>query len=101
MRDFDELLNECLTPEQITEVEAEVKKDLALIKIQKLRKLRHLSQNEMAKAMGISQPALSKLEGRSNVTVKTLMDYVTALGGNLKIQAEFDGNSVDILSAKS
>lgn len=35
MRDFDELLNECLTPEQIAEVEEEVQKELALIKKRK------------------------------------------------------------------
>ena len=100
MRDFDELLDECLTPEQIAQVEEEARKEVALIKIRKLRKIRNFSQGEMAKAMGISQPALSKLERRSNVTVNTLIDYVAALGGRLKIQAEFGDNAVDILTAE-
>jgi transcriptional regulator with XRE-family HTH domain len=53
-----------------------------------LREARGVSQSELAKLLGISQPAVAKLEsGRSrNIQLRTLASYVAALGGKLKIE---------------
>jgi hypothetical protein len=39
--------------------------------------------------MRISQPAVSKLERRADVSVSALRDYVAALGGELELSARF------------
>lgn len=57
-----------------------------------LRDLRHalaLTQEAMAKSLGINQENLSRLERRSDLLLSTLSSYVEAMGGNLRLIAEF------------
>jgi transcriptional regulator with XRE-family HTH domain len=51
----------------------------------RLREARGLSQRDLAAKLGISQPAIAKIEsGRAaNLQLKTLVRFVTALGGEL------------------
>lgn len=53
-----------------------------------LREARGVSQNQLARILGVSQPAIAKLEsGRvKNVELKTLVRYATALGGRVKVE---------------
>ncbi len=44
-----------------------------------LRKLRSVTQVELARQLGIAQPSLSGLEHRSDVQLSTLRDYIEAL----------------------
>jgi transcriptional regulator with XRE-family HTH domain len=52
-----------------------------------LRARRGLTQRELAARMGVSQPAIAKLEsGRvKNLELRTLLRWATALGANLDI----------------
>jgi DNA-binding XRE family transcriptional regulator len=52
-----------------------------------LRERRGMTQRELAARMGVSQPAIAKLEsGRvRNLELRTLCRWATALGGQLKI----------------
>jgi transcriptional regulator with XRE-family HTH domain len=47
-----------------------------------------VSQAQLAKALGVSQPAIAKLEsGRAkNIELRTLVRAVSALGGTVRIQ---------------
>jgi transcriptional regulator with XRE-family HTH domain len=54
-----------------------------------LRESRGQSQAAVAKAMRVSQSAVSKLEHRDDVSVAALRDYLAALGGTLEMQARF------------
>ncbi|HLC26407.1 MAG TPA: helix-turn-helix transcriptional regulator [bacterium] len=67
----DEMLNEM-----------RVEQDLAA-----LREERGISQSQLAKLLGVSQPAIAKIESGKvkNLTLKTLVRYATALGGEVKI----------------
>ena len=49
------------------------------------------TQTELATAMGVTQPRVSALERGEldSVTLSTLRAYVRALGGNLRIVADF------------
>lgn len=48
------------------------------------------SQQQLADAMGISQPAVTAIEKRGNeVKLGTLKRYIEALGGKLSLQIEF------------
>lgn len=53
-----------------------------------LRESRGLSQSALARAIGVSQPAVAKLESDKikNVKISTLAKYVAGLGGRLKVE---------------
>jgi predicted XRE-type DNA-binding protein len=56
-----------------------------------LRRRQELTVHEVATVMGVRQPRVSQLEGSdlSHAEVATLRAYVHALGGNLRVVAEF------------
>jgi DNA-binding XRE family transcriptional regulator len=65
--------------------------NLAALRIEQeliaLREARGLSQAQVAKLLGVSQPAVAKIEsGSENLTLRTLVKMVTALGGMLSIR---------------
>ncbi|PVU24910.1 transcriptional regulator, partial [Yersinia pestis] len=54
--------------------------------LQMMREELQLSQKQVAEAMGISQPAVTKLEQRGNdLKLATLKRYVEAMGGKLSL----------------
>jgi transcriptional regulator with XRE-family HTH domain len=61
-----------------------------------LRQARRHSQEELARALKVNQPAVAKLEKRTDMYVSNLRRYVEALGGQLKITAEFPEGEVVI-----
>jgi transcriptional regulator with XRE-family HTH domain len=50
-----------------------------------LREKAGLSQRELAKRIGISQPRVAAIEQSRNVTIDVLDQYVQALGGSLEL----------------
>lgn len=61
-----------------------------------LRQARRRSQEELARALKVNQPAVAKLERRTDMYVSNLRRYVEALDGQLKITAEFPEGEVAI-----
>ena len=57
--------------------------------LQDLRKAHKLTQESMAARLGIKQENVSRLEKRSDLLLSTLQGYVEALGGQLRLVAEF------------
>ena len=66
--------------------------------LQELRQARKLTQVRMAKALGISQDGVSRLEKRSDLLLSTLRKSVEAMGGNLSLVAEFPDREPVVLS---
>ena len=69
-----------------------------------LRELRHarkLTQVRMAKALGITQDSVSRLEKRSDLLLSTLRKTVEAMGGRLTLVAEFPDHKPVVLSGIS
>ena len=60
-----------------------------------LREKRGLSQTAAAKLLGVSQPAVAKLESGKvkNAKISTLARYAAALGGRLKVEIVPDPTS--------
>ncbi|MFD0855817.1 helix-turn-helix domain-containing protein [Actinomadura adrarensis] len=54
-----------------------------------MRKKAGLTQAEVAEAMGVSQQRVSAIESGSVAELGTLADYIHALGGELKVIADF------------
>ena len=61
-----------------------------------LRAARRLSQETLAEVLETSQSSISRIERRADVYVSTLRRYVEAMGGRLKIVAEFPDETVKI-----
>jgi len=66
--------------------------------LRELRRTRKLTQVRMAKALGITQDSVSRLEKRSDVLLSTLRKTVRAMGGNLSLVAEFPDRAPIVLS---
>jgi transcriptional regulator with XRE-family HTH domain len=54
-----------------------------------LRQAEHLMQERMAELMGVEQENVSRLERRADLLLSTLSSYVAAMGGKLRLIAEF------------
>jgi transcriptional regulator with XRE-family HTH domain len=66
-----------------------------------LRELRHarkLTQVRMAKALGTTQDNISRLEKRSDLLLSTLRKTVEAMGGDLRLLAEFPDRAPVVLA---
>jgi predicted transcriptional regulator len=64
--------------------------------LEELRKARSLSQEDIATTLTVGQPAVAKLEKRTDMHVSNLRRYIEALGGTLEITAHFSEASVVI-----
>jgi transcriptional regulator with XRE-family HTH domain len=64
--------------------------------LHELRKRRAVSQEELASRLAVGQPAVAKLERRTDMYVSNLRRYVEALGGKLTITAQFPDGAVTI-----
>ena len=78
------------SPEERTKVAARtaelIEEELTL---RDLRQARHLTQERMAELMGVEQESVSRLERRADLLLSTLSGYVAAMGGKLRLVAEF------------
>ena len=63
-----------------------------------LRRARKLTQARVAKTLGITQDSVSRLEKRSDLLLSTLRKTVKAMGGNVRIVAEFPDRAPVTLS---
>jgi transcriptional regulator with XRE-family HTH domain len=66
-----------------------------------LRKARKLTQARVAKTLGITQDSVSRLEKRSDLLLSTLRKTVKAMGGEVRIIAEFPDRAPILLTELS
>ena len=92
---FSELTKD-FTPERRRRVDDKKRELLAEMPLHELRRARALTQRDMAKKLKVNQPAVSKLEQRADVYVSSLRSYIEAVGGKLKIVAEFPEGEIAI-----
>jgi predicted XRE-type DNA-binding protein len=71
-------------------------------RLAQLREELGLTQVQVAERMGISQPRISQLEKGDigQMEVDTIRRYITALGGRLKIIADFDDHDVTVSTSQ-
>jgi len=85
------------TPAHRARVEDEKRLMDALTTLYELRKQRGVTQADLARALAVSQPAVSKIERGDDPSVSTLQKYVAALGGELHVSATFpDGQEINL-----
>ena len=89
-------LTKDFTPERRQRIEAMKNELLAEMPLHELRRARALTQRDLAKTLKVNQPAVAKLEQRADVYVSSLRSHIEAVGGRLKIVAEFPEGEVAI-----
>jgi DNA-binding transcriptional regulator YiaG len=92
---FSELTKD-FTPERRQRIENLKSELLAEMPLHELRRARALTQRDLARTLKVNQPAVAKLEQRADVYVSSLRSYIEAVGGKLKIVAEFPEGEVHI-----
>ena len=92
---FSELTRD-FTPERRRRIDEMKRELLAEMPLHELRRARELTQRDMAKLLKVNQPAISEMEQRADVYVSSLRSYIEAVGGKLKIVAEFPEGEVAI-----
>jgi transcriptional regulator with XRE-family HTH domain len=95
VRNFDDTLAK-LSPEVRAEAEALASQMIAEMALAELRAARDLSQEQLAKILNISQPAVAKIERQTDMYLSTLRNIVTAMGGTLELIAHFPEGDVRI-----
>ena len=79
-----------LDPVRRRQIEERAKEMIAEeMTLRELRKARRLTQASVARELGISQDAISRLEQRSDLLLSTLRRTVEAMGGTLSLVARF------------
>lgn len=88
MRTLDEVIVS-RSPESQARIKEMADEMILEVGLQMMREELQLSQKQVAEAMGISQPAVTKLEQRGNdLKLATLKRYVEAMGGKLSLDVE-------------
>ena len=88
MRTLDEVIAS-RSPESQARIKEMADEIILEVVLQMMREELQLSQKQVAEAMGISQPAVTKLEQRGNdLKLATLKRYVEAMGGKLSLDVE-------------
>jgi transcriptional regulator with XRE-family HTH domain len=72
------------------------KKYRAEMALDELRAAREMTQQHLARILGVNQAAVSKMEHRADMYISTLQNFVRAMGGQLLISAIFPEGEVKI-----
>lgn len=97
---FAELRNK-MTSESVARSGAKAKLMLDEMPLNELRQARGLSQATLAKVLNVQQPAIAKLEHRTDMYLSTLRSHIEAMGGILEIVAKFPDGNVKISNFES
>lgn len=76
-----------MSPERLAATDALAKEIIAEMNLANMRQSRGLSQSDLADALDVHQPAIAKIEQRSDMHVSTLRNYIEAMGGKLLLYA--------------
>ena len=85
-----------MTPESQARADEKARAMLAEMPLNELRQARGLSQKMLAEVLHIQQPAVAKLEKRTDMYLSTLRSHIEAMGGELEVVARFPDGAVKI-----
>jgi len=85
-----------MTPQAQDRSAAQAESMLAAMPLNELRQARGLSQKMLADVLHVQQPAIAKLEKRTDMYLSTLRSHIEAMGGDLEVIARFPDGAVKI-----
>ncbi len=99
LKDWErKVLEEPGAAERVAEIEDELRLATALTA---LREQAGLSQRELARRIGVSQPRVAAIERSTNVTIEVLEQYVNAVGGDLVVTVVKGRRTIPLLHARA
>ena len=90
-----------MSAKRVKNAKAQAKEIMAEMLVAEIRKEAGFTQEDLAKAMGIKQPSLSKLESQKDIQISTLQRLIQALGGQLELIAHMPGGDIKISQFKT
>ena len=100
MSNLDEYLaKRGVTPAQMEQAERETQTLVEAYNLREARKTSHMTQVQVAKAIGVSQNRVYRIENGDlgAMSVDSLRRYVAALGGSLTLVATLPGGRFEIV----
>ena len=94
-RKFSELVAK-RSPEWRADVERMTEQMRQEMDLTQLRTAHQLSQAALGEILHVEQPAVAKLEKRTDMYISTLRRFIEAMGGELEITARFPNHNVRI-----
>jgi len=94
-RNFKEL-EEQISPQSRKRANARAKEMIAEMLLGELRRYAGLTQEQLARTLGVTQPSLSKLERQEDMQIGTLRRLIEALDGQLEIIAHLPKGDIRI-----
>jgi DNA-binding XRE family transcriptional regulator len=89
-------LRNAIPAERSEKIDDRVQQTIEEMPLNELRNARGLTQEMLAEALHIQQPAIAKLEKRADMYISTLRSHIKAMGGELEITARFPDGAVKI-----
>lgn len=89
-------LRDRMSPEAQARAEVRAQTLLTEMPLHELRQARGLSQKMLAEVLHVQQPAIAKLERRTDMYISTLRSHIEAMGGELEVVARFPDGDVRI-----
>lgn len=95
-KSFDALVKRTTTKRTRATAARRTQELLGELLLSEARQLTGKTQRQIALALGIKQPSMSKLEKQTDMRISTLQKIVKALGGELEVLAKFPKGTVKI-----
>ncbi|HWL94558.1 MAG TPA: helix-turn-helix domain-containing protein [Phycisphaerae bacterium] len=95
-RSFDTLVRRTTNKRVRARAEQRTRQLLGEMLLAEIRNHVGMTQGEVARALGIKQPSLSKLEKQPDMQISTLNKIVEVLGGELEVVARFPKGAVRV-----
>jgi len=89
-----------MNAERRARIEQGVREDLVEMLLSEIRRLAGLTQEQLARSLGVKQPTLSQLESQDDMQISTLRRIVEALGGELEIIATLPTGRISLSQFK-
>ena len=80
------------------QIHAEIEAEITAYRLAEIRKDQRLTQTAVADEMGVTQKRISEIESGelARTEVSTIRRYIEALGGHLRLVADFPGHTITI-----
>ena len=83
-KDIFKLIESRMSPQAIRRSDAKARRMLLALRLAEFRKAMRKDQSAVK---GFTQPAISKIEGRDDIKLSTLVEYCKGLGADIRITA--------------
>jgi ribosome-binding protein aMBF1 (putative translation factor) len=90
------VLRDAMSAEAKKEISRQAEQIMSEMPLHELRRARGMSQKVLAENLRVQQPAIAKIERRTDMYISTLRSHIEAMGGELEITARFPDGSIKI-----